>query len=1271
MCGKEGKVIKLATENSEVNKNTNSFVIKLLVTCCLLLVIGAGNVFGAPTFTISGYVQTSGGAEVEGVNVAGDNGAGSAVTAADGAYSITVPNHWSGTITVNKSGWLITPASKIYNRVHADIANENYTAYQPKISGYVKKTDSTVLSGATVSASGGATTTTNTSGYYEIVVPYGWSGNITATLTGYYFTAKNYTNVTTDQANQDFSGYQPTISGVITSYGVALEGVTLTASNGGGTAITNSSGNYNLTISYGWSGTITPSKPQYTFTPANKIYSNITADTASQNYTAILPPVSISGVVRNESNSVVTGVTITADNGGGSGFTDANGFYTIVVPYRWSGRIIPTKPGYALNPPFRNYNDVREEIDDQDYVAYAHLYGGGSGIQGDPYLIVSSSQFQTLRNRSQDWDKHFKLLTDVTVPSGFIIASDENPNNGGYDGKGFTGVLDGGGHSVGGVSFNFTISGKYYYGLFGCIGEQGIVKNLTVKNASIRSSTNYTGVFAPLAALNYGQVDNCRGTGTVKGSGSCAGLVAINYGMVMNSSADCILQGLGVDSGTLGGLVAENRGIITDSFVNTSVSQARLHLGGLVGNNFKGSIYRCGATGSVTGVRGIYYGEDPLRIGGLVGTNYEGRIEKSYANVSVTADNSAEWIGGFAGDNVRAEIFSSYSTGTVSVGTNSRRIGGLVGMDYDGGITNCYTVSHVNAVNATEIGGLVGSYDGYRTMVYLSYWDIEACGINYSDGGIGLTTAQMKDINTYHGWGDDTWTIDNGNDYPNLIIQNQPGIQIIDAPRNYAGGVGTAENPYLIANAQQLNIISSYPGDWCKHFELVNDINLAEISGEFIPLGYGSGFSGVFDGKGYSIKNLIIDVNQSANEGLFTLISSDGEVKNIDVDTFHIDIGLPEYGGIAGSIAATNKGVVRNCQSKGSIKASYYAGGLIGVNYGDIFECVFSGNVTCGSFGGGLVGYNVGGSIFDSESVADIENPEGAWCLGGLTGYNQEVSVSYCRSKGTLTVGEGSQRVGGLTGFNNDSLVSNCYSTVSIVTGPNSTKIGGFAGDNSFQTISNSWSSGIVSAGDNSSYVGGLVGYNYAKISNCYSKSNVWGTTNVGGLVGYSQGSDYVEGGWLIEYSYCAGQVTGDANVGGLIGAISDSNVVSSFWDVNSCRIGISAGGVGLSTTQMMFKNTFSHAGWDFTNETTNGTGDFWRMCVNGVDYPRLAWEVAPADFVCPEGVNFIDFAFFAERWLNTDCQSSNDCEGADIDKSGKVDMGDLLEFASWWMEGM
>ena len=45
-------------------------------------------------------------------------------------------------------------------------------------------------------------------------------------------------------------------------------------------------GDYLITIPSGWSGTVTPSKACYTFSPTNRPYTNILADMTGQDYTA-------------------------------------------------------------------------------------------------------------------------------------------------------------------------------------------------------------------------------------------------------------------------------------------------------------------------------------------------------------------------------------------------------------------------------------------------------------------------------------------------------------------------------------------------------------------------------------------------------------------------------------------------------------------------------------------------------------------------------------------------------------------------------------------------------------------------------------------------------------------------------------------------------------------------------------------------------------------------------------------------------------------------
>jgi hypothetical protein len=89
---------------------------------------------------------------------------------------------------------------------------------------------------------------------------------------------------------------------------------------------------------------------------------------------------------------------------------------------------------------------------------------------------------------------------------------------------------------------------------------------------------------------------------------------------------------------------------------------------------------------------------------------------------------------------------------------------------------------------------------------------------------------------------------------------------------------------------------------------------------------------------------------------------------------------------------------------------------------------------------------------------------------------------------------------------------------------------------------------------------------------------------------------------------YATGSISGWADTGGLVGYRIAGSVQASFWDVQASGRATSAGGTGKSTAQMQTAATFLSAGWDFVDETTNGTQDIWRI-LEGRDYPRLRWE--------------------------------------------------------------
>jgi subtilisin family serine protease len=193
----------------------------------------------------------------------------------------------------------------------------------------------------------------------------------------------------------------------------------------------------------------------------------------------------------------------------------------------------------------------------------------------------------------------------------------------------------------------------------------------------------------------------------------------------------------------------------------------------------------------------------------------------------------------------------------------------------------------------------------------------------------------------------------------------------------------------------------------------------------------------------------------------------------------------------------------------------------------------------------------------------------GGNCLGGLVGQNDNTDIYGCYTMGSIT---GDYQVGGLIGRNADAgNVSNSLSTADVSGGNN---VGGLLGTHG-GTVDNSYSRGSVtgnptSSGGSGSYVGGLAGIvtgGAATIDNCYSTGEV----NAPG-------------------SY----------VGGLVGR-NDNTVTNSYWDTEASGIASSAGGVGLTTSQMTSPySEDAYINWNFIDIWGDDTG---RDINNGYPY--------------------------------------------------------------------
>jgi hypothetical protein len=83
-----------------------------------------------------------------------------------------------------------------------------------------------------------------------------------------------------------------------------------------------------------------------------------------------------------------------------------------------------------------------------------------------------------------------------------------------------------------------------------------------------------------------------------------------------------------------------------------------------------------------------------------------------------------------------------------------------------------------------------------------------------------------------------------------------------------------------------------------------------------------------------------------------------------------------------------------------------------------------------------------------------------------------------------------------------------------------------------------------------------------------------------------------------------------------------------------------------------------------------SGEVDFVDLKIFADHWLEGTWHPIPGDLNGDNKINFVDFALFANHWMNQNCAETNWCEGADLERNGSVDLYDLGKFAEYWLEG-
>ncbi len=531
----------------------------------------------------------------------------------------------------------------------------------------------------------------------------------------------------------------------------------------------------------------------------------------------------------------------------------------------------------------------------------------------------------------------------------------------------FTGTFAGNGLTVTGISVPSSLEG----GLFGALSNAEIT-GLRLRDVTVTG--DIAGTLAGTADTTVIQNISVRNA-TVTGSSSAGGLI----GSTTGGSADQISVEAHISSsGSAGGLVGSSGGQLTDAVFLGTV-RGTTGTGGLTGQS-SGDILRGIALGTVSGTAGS--------AGGLAGTIVSGTVTDSAALLRETGSSDPDQAGTVAGS---------------------------------GPVENCAAWEGMKNPAGTTFGGTNGTA---VPSVYV--WD----NTSLFAGDLGFAISTDPDADTL-------WTTGTIRDFGNANmlpqIRGHPVMSDVSylVPMEFAGGSGTADDPYKISSANQFDAIRYHLS---SSFILINDISLEGV--DWQPVGSGAvPFTGTLDGAGYTIHNVTLE-NRISDEtnmyspdiGLF-IETSDATFKNINFDNVTV---APKEGAHGGLIAANARNTVI---SNVSVRNGEYsnlgtAGGLVGYYYGGsrglIENCSAELNISGGVYVGGLAGWAIGGDFTNCITTGTVKAASkdtgtigSVAYSGGIVGRGNGVitnCISACRMETTRNI-VNYATVGGIVGW--------------------------------------------------------------------------------------------------------------------------------------------------------------------------------------------------------------------------------------------------------------
>ena len=685
-------------------------------------------------------------------------------------------------------------------------------------------------------------------------------------------------------------------------------------------------------------------------------------------------------------------------------------------------------------------------------------------------------------------------------------------------------------------------------------------------------------------------------------------------------------------------------------------------VGALCGTVYDGEIYNCYSTGV------IKCGEDGRTVGGLLGFATDSKITDSYSTCEVSVDGWSERVGGLCGVLTdSSELYHCYASGKVE---GCISVGGLCGdINSNCMIKYCYSTGDVFGSGYEFTGGFCGIIYG-DSVVEDCYSTGNVFGVDYVGGFCG-----SGDASNCCAWG-------------NVFGEEYVGGFVGEGNASKCFARGRVVGQYLVGGFCGFvtdNISDSY----CTG--QVNDGRRRNYIEGFCPVGSGllsnclwdaeaSGFGSAGDTWGGSTGKTTaqMQTRQTFVDAGWELDYEYNYNDNVYIaPAWYMEEGsYPELQWIAAMDKLPGKGFSNDPFRIEDIEDF------------DNF-CSMRYFWQEGVYTKLMCDLDLSGIEFSNSPIAPqyytsgMSNGEGEFPYSGIFDGNEHI----VKNVTIVSDGDNWLQTVGLFGkiYGENALVENLgveninISNIEMFAAIWDYGYGGLCGENYSGTIRSCYTSGLVSGITNyyigvpSSFVsvGGLCGLNRGgSIENSYSECDVIGTggglcaMNIGGKIlnCYAVG-DVAEGGGL------CGEMTGWQDPYDPFSDYIYGSIENSFWDIEASGQTTSAGGEGKTTAEMQDVNTFLSVGWDFVDEVENGVEDVWVMLEGA--YPVLAWEMSlplSPDIDGDNNVDLVDFARLSGKWLESDCAGSKWCDGCDLNKSGTVEVSDLVILTEEWL---